>query len=375
MSLPAPLSALRRTLLLLALAGVGLLLYVVLVEAVGAITVHDWQADFLGRSGFLLLNVWLPWCALGPALVWWMRRYPITPPRWGRDVLRYLLVFLIASLVHLAVIAYRYHYAVAPHSKEMAAYAGWQHMGHFLIGDAVLLFDAILFMVFVASFNLARFFAELQNQTLHAERLQSSLQQAQLQTLQMQVNPHFLFNTLNAISVLVRKQDCSQAETMLHQLAGFFRRSLSAGDRPLVTLADEIDSISHYLALESLRFGSRLRIVQQHDAAALACAVPPLILQPLIENALRHGLAHKENGASLHLDSRCAGAQLILRVRDDGAGCDFSSPQVQDGIGLKNVRERLRLHFADRASLHAAGTPGAGVTITLRLPVTTVPAS
>ncbi len=373
MSVPAPLSALRRTLLLLLLAGFGLLLYVALIEVVGAVTVHDWQADFFGRSGFLLLNIWLPWCLMGPVLVWWMRRHPIRPPRWGRDVLHYIGIFLLTSFVHLAAIAFRYHYAIAPHKPEMASYAGWQHMGHFLIGDAVLLFDAILFTVFVASFNLARFFAELQGQTLQAERLQASLQQAQLQTLQMQVNPHFLFNTLNAISVLVRKQDCAQAVTMLHRLAGFFRRSLDSGARPLVPLAEELDSLNDYLALESLRFADRLHITQHHEPAALGAAIPPLLLQPLVENALRHGLSNRESGGHLHLDSHCDAGQLVLRITDDGEGCDFSSAAIQsrrrDGIGLNNVQDRLRLHFADRASLHTEGRPGAGVTITLRLPI------
>lgn len=369
MSLPITTQSVRnRLLLLLTLIGVGLCLYIVMVEAVGRVTVNEWQPQFLGRVGFLWLNVWLPWCLMGPALVWFIRRYPITPAIWRRRLLQHLGVFLLAVFIHHLVIAYRYHYWEAPHTPSMAAYAGWQHMGHFLIGDNLFLFDAILYIVFVASFNLSDYFWALQQQTLQSANLQSSLQRAQWQMLHMQVQPHFLFNTLNAISVLLRKQDHTQALAMLQSLSRFFRHSLATPAQALIPLSSELQMLDEYLNLEKLRFGDRLQISREIDPQTLPTAVPPFILQPLVENALRHGLAELEGAGTLELRARRVDDCVSIEVSDNGVGCDFTDPGFKEGIGLQNVRERLELHYGNRVQFLKTGAPGKGARFTLLIP-------
>ncbi len=174
---------------------------------------------------------------------------------------------------------------------------------------------------------------------------------AELRALKAQINPHFLFNSLNSISALATA-DGLRAREMCLGLSDFLRRTLSLGDKESIRLADEIELARLYLAVEKIRFGARLRFDARVDEACGDCPVPPLILQPLIENAVKHGIAGLVDGGSIVLSASCSGGRLDLAVENDFD--PESRAGHSTGIGLENIQARLRTRYPGEAGLHAA---------------------
>ena len=170
--------------------------------------------------------------------------------------------------------------------------------------------------------------------------------EAELRALRAQVDPHFLFNSLNSISALTA-ENAEGARRMCLLLAGFLRRSLLLGARERITLGEELRLVADYLAVEKVRFGDRLQIRESFDPAAASCAVPPLLLQPLVENAVRHGIAHLLEGGAVGITTARHGDRLLISVdnpRDDG-----QQTRRGAGVGLANVGDRLRSLYGDAA--------------------------
>jgi LytS/YehU family sensor histidine kinase len=189
--------------------------------------------------------------------------------------------------------------------------------------------------------------------------------EAELRALKAQVHPHFLFNSLNSISSLTTG-DPARAREMCILLAEFFRKSLALGDKPTVSLEEELAVARTYLAIEGLRFGPRLRVEEAVDEAALPCGLPPLLLQPLVENAIRHGIATCAEGGVVRLQARTDGRSLRLLVENPLDPDSPARPGV--GLGLANVRGRLLARYGERAWLDAERTHD-GFRVTLLLPV------
>jgi len=198
---------------------------------------------------------------------------------------------------------------------------------------------------------------------VRAQRREARLlaQQAQLAALRARLNPHFLYNALHSVGALVGR-DPRRADQALERLGDLLRYVLDAGDR--VPFRREWAFVQDYLAFEQLRLGERLRVESNVEPAAGAVLAPPLILQPLVENAVRHGLADHPEGGRIALGARIEDGQLVLTVEDDGAG----EPAGEGtGIGVSSVRERLRVLYGDAASVET-GPRGRGFGVTLRLP-------
>ncbi len=209
---------------------------------------------------------------------------------------------------------------------------------------------------------------EVRAREVAAAQLETRLVEAQLQALQRQVHPHFLFNTLHAISALVHR-DPDRADTMIERLSDMLRVTLSTVGVQEVTVRQELDFLHAYLDIEQVNFGSRLRVAVDVDPAALDALVPNLVLQPLAENALRHGLAPLPGGGALAIAVWRDGEALVLRVSDDGRGFRPGSVEAQGhGVGLANTRARLDALHRGAASLSAEPRDGGGVEVTLRLP-------
>jgi signal transduction histidine kinase len=189
------------------------------------------------------------------------------------------------------------------------------------------------------------FEAEQRVLLLREERLKRLLTEAELKALRTQVDPHFLFNTLNTIADLIGTNP-PQAERMTERLAECFRYALAKHSRALSTLDEELDFARHYLEIEQVRFGDRLRVSLSRGDALGSEAIPSLLLQPLLENAIRHGLAPVREGGCVSVQARRDGVSLRLTVEDDGVGMRASS---SEGVGLRNVRERLRTLYAEAA--------------------------
>jgi signal transduction histidine kinase len=211
--------------------------------------------------------------------------------------------------------------------------------------------------------------------TLAAAQAESALARAELAVISGKLNPHFLFNTLNSLIALTRK-DAQAAEAALMRFAGMLRYVLdtkrSAADR--VPLGEEIEFVRDYLALESLRLGKRLQVDWQLDPATFADEIPPLSLQPLVENAIQHGIAPRVDGGRVGIRSarNPADRGLELSVEDDGAGCeparlDEPAPE-RSGIGLTALRRRFALDYDGRARLQIRTRPGAGFRVDLWIP-------
>lgn len=233
-------------------------------------------------------------------------------------------------------------------------------------------FDVLLYWAAVSAGHAVLWFRRSVQRERHAAELQSSLTAARLDALRLQLNPHFLFNSLNAISTLVHTRP-DAADEMIGSLSELLRFSLDSAREQEVPLQRELEVLRCYLDLEKTRFGPRLSVEEQIDPAALGALVPTLCLQPLAENAVRHGIEPRPGPGCLRIAARREEASLILTISDDGAGLD--PEKSGGGIGIANTRARLRELYGDASSLTLE--PGAirGCTVTLRLPFHTTPAA
>jgi len=206
------------------------------------------------------------------------------------------------------------------------------------------------------------------------EEQERLLLQTRMEALQNQINPHFLFNTLNSVSSLVRF-DPDTARDVTIKLATILRRLLNSGDA-FVPLREELEFIDNYLDIEVVRFGrDKLQVVKELDPASLDVMVPAMLLQPLVENSVKHGLAPKIEGGSIFLRSRLADSRLVIEVEDDGVGMGAANLLEKPtglggaGIGMANVAERLKVLYGDTARMTIDSHEGKGTLIRLRIPV------
>ncbi len=203
---------------------------------------------------------------------------------------------------------------------------------------------------------------------LIASQLESKLARVQLQVLEMQLQPHFLFNTLNGIMVLI-PDDPERASRMIARLSEFLRLALERRDVREVTLQKELEFLDRYLQIEQLRFGDRLTVSQQIVDDSRDALVPSMILQPLVENAIRHGVSRRRGPATIRIEAMHTNGSLDLLVRDNGAGLGGNNgEEIKEGIGLRNTRARLQQLYGDRHRITLTGAPGGGVDVLLSIP-------
>jgi LytS/YehU family sensor histidine kinase len=202
---------------------------------------------------------------------------------------------------------------------------------------------------------------------IHSAQLAGQLTSSQLSALKMQMQPHFLFNTLSAIMVLVRQQKGREAETMLSRLSDLLRHTLADMDAQEVPLWREIDFLRLYLSIEQVRFEDRLRVRIDAGPEVLDALVPHMALQPIVENAVRHGLGQSEEPVLIHVSVSRGNGDLTLTVTDDGPGCPTAVFEKK-GIGLANTRSRLQRLYGDQAKFIAENRVPRGVRVTMTLP-------
>ncbi len=221
-----------------------------------------------------------------------------------------------------------------------------------------------VYWVIVSIVQALRFYQRSQERERRAAELESRLAQAKLQALRAQLQPHFLFNTLNAISMLVHK-DANAADEMIASLSDLLRASLNTTETE-ISLAREIELVNKYVAIQQVRFADRLRVEKHLEAAALEARVPALILQPLVENAIRHGLEPKTGPGLLEIRASREDDCVRITVRDNGVGA--KNPGGDAGIGLGNTRDRLRELYGERAQLVLSSGSQGGFTAELLIP-------
>jgi two-component system LytT family sensor kinase len=215
-----------------------------------------------------------------------------------------------------------------------------------------------------------KYYRQLQQQTRQALAATAMAHQAQLKMLRYQLNPHFLFNTLNAISTLVLDRNNAIANQMVQGLSAFLRHSLDSDPMQRVTLKQELDALNLYLGIEKIRFAERLAVETRIAPECYSALLPSLLLQPLVENAIKHAIARMIEGGRLTITAERRADRLVLGVADNGPGHpDLAHANGNGcGVGLKNTRERLRVLYADAQSVEVRNGRDGGVEVTLSIP-------
>jgi two-component system, LytTR family, sensor kinase len=249
--------------------------------------------------------------------------------------------------------------AVINLSYEQFVEPMWEMKTRFEIFGGALS-SAYLLLCWAGLYFGIKYYESLQEQREAALKAAALAQEAQLKMLRYQLNPHFLFNTLNAISTLILDNQNRTADRAVTRLADFLRYTLDQDPMKKVTLRQELEALDLYLGTERLRFGERLRLHIAVEERAFDALVPSLLLQPLIENALKYAVSPRENGGSVRIEGRAIGAMLELVVSDDGPGIsDACTTTEARGVGLRNTRERLAVLYGDQHSFAVLkGQPG-----------------
>ena len=227
---------------------------------------------------------------------------------------------------------------------------------------------ALLFAVLFGGIAYAiLFYRQAVERARAVEQLRAELAQAELRALRAQINPHYLFNTLNAIAALIAT-DPPAAEDLTTRLADVFRYALKGSEREHAPFGEELEFLRTTLTIERARFGARLKVEEAIEPGLESLAVPSLLLQPLVENAVRHGIGARIEGGTVRIAARRNGDTLVIAIEDDGPGLDGSSPRSGAGFGLHSVQERLRAAGPPHA-IAISSTPGRGTRVQVTLPV------
>jgi signal transduction histidine kinase len=222
------------------------------------------------------------------------------------------------------------------------------------------------YLLLVGVAHAVKYAQTARERELAQSQLETQLAQGQLHVLKMQLHPHFLFNTLHAISTLVHSKP-DQAEQMIANLSEMLRATLARRDAQEVTLREEIALLEPYLDIEKIRFGDRLSVTLQVPDDAMDAVVPHLLLQPLVENAIRHGIAPQPGGGRIAIRARVRGGSLEVEVEDDGVG--MPADPRPDGVGLGNTRARLHRLYGERHAFRIDSSPGRATRVTVMMPL------
>jgi signal transduction histidine kinase len=327
------------------------------------------------RQDFILYAVrWLPWIIFAPVAIELARRFPLRGRRWpGRVALRAGAGLVLATLESLLSFAL-YRFSVAPlvalpPGEGLHLLDPWlTHLNY--LHNNILTYLAILGAVW--GLDYLRLYREKE---LAAGRLETELARANLLALRSQLHPHFLFNTLHMISAVVY-QDPGLADRLIGRLSDLLRVTLQEPDAAKVPLRHELEILDLYLEIMKTRFGRRLAISYDIDPETLPALVPSFSLQPIVENAIKHGLLPRAEGGKVSIAARRHDGRLVVRVSDDGPGFG-PDPEalLSKGVGLNNIKSRLAGLFGSAGALRLEPGAGGGARVALDIPFETEPAA
>jgi two-component system LytT family sensor kinase len=326
---------------------------------------HAWAQLFV-----TLLLSWLPWAFATPLVLRLSRQYP--PAQWGR------LSTWGTHLAACATIGLGYAAWTAALEEILNPWAKvpgpdpfadlWLHKFYNGLLSYLILYGVILMVSYMLDSR-----ERLALQQTETARLNEQLSKAQLNALRKQIEPHFLFNTLNAIAGLVREKRNDAAVSMIAGLSDFLRRVMEDSDRQQVTLAEELEFAQNYLDIQKVRFAERLEISVDVPQELFPAQVPSLILQPMVENAVKHGIAKRVQGGAIRIAAFRSSGRLTLTVYNDGPGLPAGWEKFHSGIGITNVRTRLQGLYGDAFELSLQNHDLGGVEVSLSLPFVSLP--
>lgn len=310
----------------------------------------------------LMMPLTMAWALATPGILWLGRRFPFHGGRWRTGVAVHLVASL--TLIFLLDLGYAWHSAnVLPGPPNAPT----------LLSGALRLFivwvvsDGLLYWTVLSIGYAVDHYSRFRERELAASQLETQLVQADLRTLRMQLHPHFLFNALHTIAALVRTGDQKNAVRVTAALGALLRRMLDEARDQEVPLRQELDFIRSYLEIEQLRFPDRLTVCIDSPPEVMEAMVPQFILQPLVENAIRHGIAPHRTAGTIGIIAQPAGSHLRIMVRDDGSGLTAARPAF--GVGLSNTRARLSGLYGEGGGLELRNLAGAGLEAAVEFPL------
>lgn len=347
---------------------------------------------------------WLPWVFLTPAISWLTSHYRLQWTSWPRTIGIYLVACALV-IIGMGVLAYYanpdlrnegrnnfrrdhdngFEHSRSPHGRERFPQeatpgrfpGGPKSPGRDGRSNSLRLIQVAsiqlpTFWLVVLALHGLHFYQQAKERERHEAELESSLVLARLQALRMQLNPHFLFNTLNSIASLVYENP-KAADDMIGSLSELLRLTLNSTDRQEAALREELHLLDLYLRIEQERFGERLKLRKEIDPAALDAIVPILVLQPLAENAVKHGLESQLGPGLVSVVAKRAGNDLLLQVADNGRGpMTNEEGNVKEGVGLGNTRARLQALYGDKGSMEIREPDSGGCLVEIKIPWRTV---
>ena len=308
------------------------------------------------------------WCAVTPAIIWVASRLPLERTRWPTRLMLVVIGMALAIVIDLATAFVREHlfYHPSPLTPDMAA---MQRLRRLWFVNDFIIFVAVLAAGFARNYfwryQVRR--EEAVRLQAQAAQLQAQLADARLSALRMQLNPHFLFNTLHAVSALVER-DPRGVRRMIARLSELLRTSLDEADEPEVPLQQELTFTERYLDVIQIRFQGHLHVDMRVDDNVRDALVPNLILQPLIENAIKHGISKLSSGGHIEVRATREGERVLISVRDNGPEVDLAKPPSPHSLGLRNTRARLAALYGLVQSLTLKHADGGGLIAEVSLP-------
>jgi len=359
--MPLPLTSRTRRLLQWALIFAAWTLIVVTFSVQEYVfAVARGRPDNFWHEFLVASSDWYIWAALTPLVLYFCRRFRITSDDWVPTVLMHLIVGIAISFLQLAI-QVRLNYIINPGYKM----GYWRVLYFFATFKGHI--NLLTYWVIVALNHGIYYYEQSRARELAWSRMETDLANAQLQVLNMQLHPHFLFNTLNSISTLI-SEDPQAARQMVLKLSDLLRASLNKIDQPAVPLQQELELLECYISIEQTRFKDRLIIEKEIAPSALVCEVPTMILQPLVENAVRHGIGKHRQADRISIIAQRSNGLLLLEVKNRVGSVENGGPAPARGIGLTNTRARLEQLYINQHSFEIANREGGGVAVKLTLP-------
>ena len=313
----------------------------------------------------LNLQYWYSWALVTPVVLWLSRVAPLERGRLWRSVPAHLAGVLGVTLAHVSLVTLGRVGLDQLHPMPGGDWRMWFQRMVFLNFD----YEMMTYWCIVGLSHALRYHYESQARALATSQLETRLVEAQLQTLQRQIQPHFLFNTLNTISALMHR-DVDAADEMLVRLGRLLRQAIETVDVQEVSLAAELDFLRQYVAIEQARFQDRLTVEFAIDPDTEDAPVPNFLLQPLVENSIRHGIGPRPGPGHVWVTARRVGDSLRLEVRDDGVGVDAGRlSDLEHGVGLSNTRSRLAHLYGDRHRFTVTRPPEGGLAVAIEIPM------
>jgi sensor histidine kinase YesM len=293
------------------------------------------------------------------------RRFPIEGKHWPRRLFYHFVFATLFAIVISGSYQIIYHFLFVNSADK--PYSPWTTLSWIIFNSSENYGIYGLILVFL---HASRYYQRYREGELKASQLQAQLSNAELQALKMQLQPHFLFNTLHSISALVHK-DPESADRMIARLGDFLRLTLDNSGTQEVTLQKELEFLQCYLEIERIRFQDRLTTRMEIDTSSLDSRVPNLILQPIVENALRHGIAPRSTPGRIEISAKRNNGSLRIEVKDNGPGISTitgTNGRFREGLGLTNTRARLEQLYGAAHRFELTNDPRGGLTVTLEIP-------